>query len=350
MHDYYNWRLEFGEDTVRRGDGRYLTDVWTEEAAAFIERHRTDQPFFLHVTYNAPHTPLQAPDDEVKLFLETGEFNKAVSTVYAMIHRMDTGLARILETVEKHGLTENTIVIFTSDNGPAFHGQGEFCQKRFNCGFHGAKALVYEGGIRVPLILRWPAGIEGGRQEDRMFHFCDWFPTLLAAAGVAVPPELRLDGINTLPILQGEAGKAGTKRFWQWNRYTPVKTCNAAIRDGDWKLVRPRIEEVCRDLDGKWLAVSMYTPEHFIERGLLPGLPGREPPPAAPPAELYHIGRDPLEQTNLAGQEPDRVRRMLRELETWFEEVEAERATIDDEWFSTPEAALYPGPPARAAV
>jgi len=331
MHDYYRWRLEFN-DTVRRADGRYLTDVWTEEAVGFIERHAKDEPFFLHVTYNAPHTPLQAPEEEVKPFLEDGRFNQGVSTLYGMIHRMDSGVARILETLAKHGLEENTLVLFTSDNGPQFGGEGERSLNRFNCGFNGSKGIVYEGGIRVPMVLRWPAGLEGGREAHEMVHFADWFPTLLAAAGAAVPAQPKIDGVNVLPVLRGESGDVCTRRFWQWNRYTPVVSCNAAMRDGPWKLVRPRIAEARCVPDIHWLKVSMYEPEHFIENGIIrePDPPREIPPP--PPAELYNIDEDPLEQHDLADAQPERVRRMLGELETWFEEVEAERGTIRDDW------------------
>lgn len=332
MHDYYAWRIEVN-GVVKRTDGRYLTDVWTDEAVAFIERHRSARPFFLHVTYNAPHTPLQAPAEDVKPFAETGKFNRSVSTLYGMVRRMDSGVDRILDAVSRNGLAENTIVIFTSDNGPQFGGAGEGCLDRFNCQLHGSKGSVYEGGIRVPLIVRWPeGGVAGGGRIDRMSHFSDLFPTLLAAAGVEVPPRLKLDGVNVLPLWRGQNGDVVARRFWQWNRYAPLPTCNAAMRDGDWKLVRPGIAEALRDYDGKWLAISMFEPEYFIENGLLPlPWPAREvPPPPAP--ELYNLAEDPLERSNLAASQPDRVRRMGAELETWFEEVEAERATIADEW------------------
>jgi arylsulfatase A len=326
MHDYYNWRLEY-DRTVRRSDGRYLTDVFTQEAVRFIERHAAE-PFFLHLTYNAPHTPLQAPDDEVAPFADTGRFTSAVSVLYGMIHRVDSGVARILETLRRLGLEEDTLLLFTSDNGPQFGGEGESCTTRFNCEFNGAKGVVYEGGIRVPMILRWPAGIDGGREVHQMVHFCDWFPTLLSAAGVAVPQDLAIDGVNILPILQGEEAEGCTRRFWQWNRYTPLVTSNAAMRDGQWKLVRPAIREAMQVPDLQWLRVSMYEPEHFIEKGVMGGpYPDRDVPPPPPP-ELYNIAQDPLERQNLADQEPERVGRMMCDLETWFEEVEAERATI----------------------
>lgn len=329
MHDYYDWRIEFNA-RIARGDGRYLTDLWTEEAVSFIQRHR-QEPFFLHVTYNAPHTPMQAPEDEVAPFLRTGKFNKAVSTLYGMLHRMDSGVARILETLKARGLEENTIVLFTSDNGPQFGGEGEDRLDRFNCQFHGSKGTVYEGGIRVPMILRWPAGLAGKRDVDAMVHFSDWFPTLLAMADIEVPPHLRLDGMNVLPALRGERVKVCTKRFWQWNRYSPVRTCNAAVRDGDWKLVRPILWEAMRaPCCDPWLRISMYEPERLIRDGILRD---PEPPrtiPAPPPPELYNIAKDPLETANLAEQYPDVAHRLLIELEAWFDEVESERRTIHD--------------------
>jgi arylsulfatase A len=329
MHDYYNWRLEY-DNSVRRADGRYLTDVFTEEAVQFIERHN-DEPFFLHLTYNAPHTPLEAPLEEVRPFVEAGKFNKGVSMIYAMIHRMDSGIARVLETLRKHGLEDNTVLLFTSDNGPQFGGEGEQCTTRFNCQFNGAKGSVYEGGIRVPMLIRWPAGLDGGYHFHDMVHFCDWFPTLLAAAGLDVPKHLNIDGVNALPVLRGERGRVETRRFWQWNRYTPLVTSNAAMRDGDWKLVRPAIKEAMGVPDVHWLWVSMYGPEYFIANGIIrdPGPERQVPPPPLP--ELYNIAEDPLERENLAEKHPERARKMLCELETWFEEVEAERATIDDE-------------------
>jgi len=329
MHDYHRWRIECNR-RVMRADGRYLTDVWTEEAVDFIRRHRRD-PFFLHVTYNAPHTPLQAPEEEVRPFVESGRFTRGVSILYGMLRRMDRGVGRILEVLRECGLEENTVVLFSSDNGPQFGGRGEERLDRFNCGFNGAKGLVYEGGIRVPMILRWPAGgFAAGRKVDAMVHFCDWYPTLLAVAEVPVPEDnLPLDGVDLMPVLGGEAA-AEEKRFWQWNRYTPRVTTNAAVRHGAWKLVRPAMCEnmgITRE-DEHWLRVSMYGPEHFITQGLITDPePEREVPPAPPP-ELYNIEEDPLEKHDLADREPERVRKLLRELESWFEEVEAERASI----------------------
>jgi len=328
MHDYYQWRIEWGE-TARRTDGRYLTDLWTEEAVQFIQRHRRE-PFFLHLTYNAPHTPLQAPEEEVKPFLERGDLTKGVATIYGMLRRMDKGVERVLETLDRLGLRQNTIVFFTSDNGPQFGGEGENCTTRFNCQFNGAKGTVYEGGIRVPMIVRWPEGLPAGTQVNEMIHFADWLPTILAMTGVPLPADnLPLDGVNVLPVMRGEKGQVQTRRCWQWNRYTPLIECNAAIRDGDWKLVRPAIREAMEVPIIHWLWVSMYGPEHFIHNGIIREEPARQVPPPPPP-ELYNIALDPLERQNLAAQYPEVVQRLLGELETWFEEVEADRRSIHD--------------------
>jgi len=328
--DYYDWVLD-RNGAFEKADGRYLTDAFTEESVGFIERHRGG-PFFLHVCYNAPHTPFQAPEDEVGPFAETGNFNKAVSTIYGMLHVMDAGVGRVLEALRAQGLEQNTIVLFTSDNGPQFGGPGERCSTRFNCGFNGSKGLVYEGGIRVPAIVRWPAGLDGRRYVHEMIHFCDWLPTLLAAAGLEAPQDLALDGQNALPVLREEAGDFPTTRFWQWNRFQPVVTSNAAMRDGDWKLVRPAIKETVWTDPEEQKLDSAYRNEPWKE---FEPITGEFPPryvPAPPPPELYNIAADPLERENLAPGHPARVARMLRALESWFEDVEADRASIGGAW------------------
>lgn len=327
-HDYYEWRLDYN-GAMRTTDGRYLTDVFTEEAVQFIRRHAAG-PFFLHLTYNAPHFPFQAPQEDVAPFAEKGRFTRGVSMLYGMLRRMDGGLGRVLDELKRRGLEQDTIVLFTSDNGPQFGGQGQMSTVRFNCGFNGAKGSVYEGGIRVPMAVRWPAGLDGGRHFHQMVHMVDWLPTLIAAAGLEPPGDLDLDGHNVLPVLRGEGGKVPTRRFWQWNRYTPTVTCNAAMRDGEWKLVRPAIREAMRvsPQDIAWDRIIKYEPDR------LPCIITEPPPkvelPAPPPPQLYNIERDPLEKDDVAGKHPPRASKMLRELESWFETVEAERRTIDD--------------------
>jgi arylsulfatase A len=169
-----------------------------------------------------------------------------------------------------------------------------------------------------------------------MVHFTDYFPTLLEAAGLdatehAATPELPIDGVNVLPTLRGDSRHEEPTRCWQWNRYEPVITSNAAIRDGDWKLVRPAIGEAMAVPDIRHLRTSMYETEYFIENGIFEGGPDRKIPDP-PPAELYNIAEDPLEADDRAAREPERATRLLSKLEAWFQSVEADRASIDDEW------------------
>jgi len=330
-HWYFDWVLDFN-GAFKRSDGRYLTDVFTDEAVQFIRSHAgRPYPFFLMLTYNTPHTPLEVPEDEIVPYRETGRFNEAVSRIYAMIAHMDKGIERVLAELSTQGIQDNTIFLFTSDNGPQFGGKGEHRQDRFNCGFRGSKSHVYEGGIRVPMIVRWPeGGLTRGRRIDDFVHFTDWLPSLVAAAGQEAPGELDLDGCNILPVLRGEKGQSNPRRFWQWNRYTPVAHCNAAMRDGDWKLVRPQIPSLMqRDpKDGAMDEGRKRDPEKYVNVPRYDGpLPERDIP-APQPAQLFNLAQDPNEEHDLAQAHPDRARGMLRELETWFESVEAERATI----------------------
>ena len=333
--DYWRWNLD-RNGTPMPSDGRYLTDVFTDEATAFIARHAPEaqagNPFFLHVTYNAPHAPLQAPDEDIAPVRERGEFTDAVSAIYGMNKHMDACIADILEALRKHGLEQDTIVLFASDNGPQFGGLGEGRSDRFNCGLHGAKGSTYEGGVRVPMIVRYPAGLSGGSDVHEFVHSTDWFTTLLATAGAEPPRDVKLDGRNVLPMLRGETGVVETPRFWQWNRYSPVIESNAAMRDGEWKLVRPAIAETMQipRWDIQWNHMMRYNPELITDIIRTPD-PRRDVPPP-PPAELYHVASDPLEEHDVAAQHPDRAHRMIGELETWFEDVESDRATIDDVW------------------
>ncbi len=325
--DYYNWRIDYNGQN-KKNDGRYLTDVLTDEAIGFINRNYK-QPFFLHLSYNAPHFPMQAPDELVQKYVERG-FTLGVALVYAMIERMDQGIERVLETLQQTGIENNTIVIFTSDNGPDIGGEGELSKERFNCQFNGHKGNVYEGGIRLPLTMRWPDGLDGGRHLNPMTHFTDWLPTLLASAKIPAPKNPRLDGRNILPVLRGESDNVTTRRFWQWNRYTPEVTTNAAMRDGDWKLVRPDMPEA-KFVAPEDLAFDIalkYHPELFNDISRIPEPERRMP--VAPPAQLFNLKDDPGEENDLAATYPARVDQMLSSLESWFQDVEADRLSIGD--------------------
>ena len=325
---YFGWTIERGTSPATptvKDDGRYLTDVFTEEAVAFLERHRAE-PFFLFLSYNAPHYPFQSRPEDFAPYAERGGMTKAVCHIRAMIERMDAGIARVLDALDHLGLADDTLVLFTSDNGPQMHGAGDMDTTRFNCGHRGAKPLVYEGGIKLPMVLRWPAGLDGGgRTLDAMVHFTDWLPTLLAVAGAAPPRDRLLDGVDVIPLLQGEHGRVNERRFWQWNRYVPHGECNAAMRDGAWKLVRPAIDELMQ-VTPEDMAIDVaakFDRETYdaVSRDPLPEQPAVTPPPA----QLFDLARDPGETTDLAAREPERVRRMEADLARWFEAVEIDR-------------------------
>lgn len=326
--DYWDWILDVNGQP-RFSDGRYQTDVFTAEAVDFIDRHKTE-PFFLYLAYHAPHTPLQAPEEDVARYRGRPGINAAVARLYAMIDRMDRGIGQVLDKLDREGLADNTLVLFTSDNGPwlgACRHDGQRVElARYNGPFRGMKQDVLEGGIRVPAIARWPAALPAGSDCHDMLHFCDWLPTLAAAAG-ATPNGRPLDGVNVLPVLNGDSGAAVSKRFWQFNRYEPVLHCNMAMRDGDWKLYWPRIPEAMLKLqsDQGWAERLVREPHFFtpvenppVERILSPA---REP-------ELYNIRNDPFESNNVAAVHPGCVARMKLEAENWFHEVEEERRAV----------------------
>jgi arylsulfatase A-like enzyme len=184
------------------------------------------------------------------------------------------------------------------------------------------------------MVLRWPAGISGGgRTIDAIIHFTDWLATMLASASVApeaITRDLKLDGQNVLSILKGERRKVPEQRFWQWNRYTPDAECNAAMRDGRWKLVRPALnelmtvanEDLAMDVDAK------NHPDKYTD--ILRRLEPARAKPVPPPAQLFDIEKDPGESHDLAAAEPERVARMTNELARWFEGVELDRRSIRD--------------------
>jgi arylsulfatase A-like enzyme len=339
--DYYDWWLD-RDGTIEDGDGRYLTDVLTDEAVSYIDRHRADS-FFLTVAYNAPHSPLQAPSDIVERYQAAGH-SAGIATTYAMIEVMDRGIASIRGALRSAGIEDDTLVMFTSDNGPAFVLRGDQVPAgmdpdttRFNDGLNGAKGLVLEGGIRVPMILSWPGGLPSDLDIESLVHFTDWLPTLLSAGGASHVGDKTLDGIDVLPVLRGET-RPRPATFWQWNDYGPVRETNAAMRDGDWKLVRPAIslafasdadaalaaDYVARDIRYKYERDSVTAIAEWPE-------PVRRMPLDIPAPSLFNLADDPGERVDLAATYPHRATAMRSRLDTWFDEVEAERSAIAPE-------------------
>jgi arylsulfatase A len=233
--DYYQHTDQTGShDLYENGkpvhvDG-YSTDLITERSVTFIEQH-AQRPFFLEVAYNAAHWPFQVPDkpsvapDNAR-FVQPHEENTSTRRDYAaMLERADQGVGRIVETLQKLGLTRNTLVVFTNDNG------GEWLSR--NAPLYHRKDTLWEGGIRVPLIMKWPDRIPARRTESQVGITMDLSATVLAAAGAPVPPEARLEGINLLPIVEGRAPRVERTLFF---RITGSRQ-QRAVRQGDWKLL-----------------------------------------------------------------------------------------------------------------
>src|SRR5687768_9858694 len=233
--DYYQHTDQNGKPDLFENDkpvqvDGYMTDLITERAMRFIDQN-AQQPFFLEVAYNAAHWPFQVPDkpsvapDNAR-FVQPHEENTSTRRDYAAIlERADQGVGRILAALQKLGLTQNTLVIFTNDNG------GEWLSR--NAPLYHRKDTLWEGGIRVPLIMKWPGRIPAGRTESQVGITMDLTATVLAAGGVTAPAEARLEGINLLPIVQSRAPRVERTLFF---RITGTRQ-QRAVRQGEWKLL-----------------------------------------------------------------------------------------------------------------
>jgi len=321
--DYFDYYLDVN-GTEKKGDGRYLTDVLTADAIDFVRRHRSE-PFLLVVAYNAPHFPMQAPEAIVRRYVDMGQTRGAALT-YAMIEVMDAGIGRLLTELDDLRLAGDTIFLFTSDNGPYLGEVAGVSLDRFNFGLRGAKHYVFEGGVRVPTIVRWPGGWAGGRAVDHVLHFADWLPTLAHLTSVPLPSEANLDGVDIAGALTGARQVAYPRRFWQNNRYAPHIEGNAAVRDGHWKLVRPPIPEFMKVTDRDRLidrALNLHQEARIVHVDSSP-LPEFDAGPAPAPM-LFDIASDPFERNDVASAHPEKVATMTAELERWFDGVEQDR-------------------------
>lgn len=216
---------ENGEQIVEEG---YLTDMITERAVDFIETG-DDGPFFLSVQYNAAHWPYQPPDSPSVAPLNAMHvmpylpLPSSREDYVAMLERADRGIGEIMAAVERTGQTENTLIVFTNDNG------GEWLSR--NAPLFNYKSTVWEGGIRVPAMMRWPGVIPAGIETDQVGITMDLTATILAVAEARVPDDLGLEGIDLLPIVTGQAPEVERTLFWR------VANGPRAVRSGDWKLI-----------------------------------------------------------------------------------------------------------------
>jgi arylsulfatase A-like enzyme len=208
----------------------YMTNLLGDRAVQTIEGYaRSKEPFLLSLHFTAPHWPWEGPDDEAeskrisgRLFHRDGGTQK---TYAAMVQSLDANIGRVLQALDVRGLSENTIVIFTSDNG------GERFSDTWP--FSGMKSELLEGGLRIPAIVRWPGRVKAGSVSEQVMISMDWLPTLLAAAGTDPDPGYPPDGANLLPVLTGRAAPHSRKLFWRFKAGG-----QRAVRDADWKYLR----------------------------------------------------------------------------------------------------------------
>ncbi len=217
----------------------YLTDVFADKTVERIGEMADDtKPFFLSLHFSAPHWPWEGPNDirrsrDLTSIFDTDGGNLAI---YAeMVKSLDANVGRVLAELKRLGIDDNTIVVFTSDNG------GE--RFSYNWPFVGQKGELYEGGIRVPGIVRWPGYIAAGSQSDQVITSMDWMPTLLAAAGGHADKGVPLDGINVMPVLMGKAKPHKRTLFWRYKAHE-----QKAVRDGNWKYLKMGEKEFLFDV------------------------------------------------------------------------------------------------------
>ncbi|TWU38548.1 sulfatase [Novipirellula artificiosorum] len=261
--------------------GEYLTDRLTDEAVGLIEQSG-EKPFFLYFPHYGVHSPLQAPEKLTKKYERVPKAKRQGKPVYAaMVESIDDSVGRVLNALRASGKDDNTVIIFTSDNGG-------FYKATSNAPLRANKGSYYEGGIRVPLIIKWPGVSHAGRVIHEAVISNDLYPTCLSAAGVELNPNQHMDGVNLKPLLSATEDLPRESLFWHFPHYNkhPSSHPSSVIRKGDWKLI-----------------------ESFD--------------PAT--VELYNLGQDLGETTNLAQSEPARRNELLQELDAWRVAVGAER-------------------------
>ena len=285
----------------------YLTDVFAAKAVDFIDRHK-DERFFLMLTPNTPHTPLQATAEYIERYAHVEEAGKRVFA--AMVASLDDYVGDVVAALRERGLEENTLVVFFSDNGCVGYLSEEVCS---NAPLSGSKRFHLEGGIRVPFIFKWPAALPVGKVYAQPVTAIDLFSTFAAAAGADAAAQ---DSVNLLPYLSGENG-GPPHEFLFW-RSKP----NMAVRWGKWKMWKVNNTDLALDdmtIGGRRLPEIDY--------------PGDSP--LGQTTVLYDLSADVGEQANLAAEHPEIVERLDAELQAWNAELaepiwKSRRATLHD--------------------
>ena len=276
--DYYkhirNGALDWNRDDKSLVEDGYATDLIADEAARLIQKQDISKPLFLYVPFTAPHEPLQAPDAYLEMYPDIKDSEKR--NFAAMVTCLDNAVGKIIAALEKRKIRNNTLVIFCSDNG-GMNGIGN------NAPFRGHKSKLYEGGVRVPMVLSWPGVLDGDAVVKEPLHIVDMFPTLVKLAGASVPQSPPIDGCDAWPTIA--YGKPSPHDEILINA-TPF---HAAIRRGNWKLIR----------NGNLTAQypKLEAKDNWFE--------------------LFNLDDDPGERRNLIEHFPNKVEELKRRLDVY---------------------------------
>jgi arylsulfatase/arylsulfatase A len=286
----------------------YCTDIYFDHAIRWIgQQHDAERPFFAYIPTNAPHGPYDDVPRELyekyksidlsPVLLDNEKEADTVARIYAMVENIDQNVGKLFAALDKHGLSENTIVLFMCDNGPN--------TRRYVGEMRGMKGEIFEGGIRSPFFVHWPARLTPGIKSDESAAHIDVMPTLLAAAGVQVPPQVKLDGRNILPLLNSEEADWPERSLvLQWHRGDePQPLRHFALRRGNWKLLneKGRAEPWSEDHPNEIVQLEQFE------------------------LELYNLAEDPREQNNLFEEESQIAKELINEYEAWFRDVSTTR-------------------------
>jgi arylsulfatase A len=287
--DYEHLTVKPEDDSNPNGDAHHTVEI-TNEAVKFLEANK-DRPFFCYVAHNAVHRPIMEHPDLIYKYREKPNADLAINNpiMGAMIERMDDGIGVLLKKLDEFGLAENTVVVFFSDNGG-------YDKLQAQDPLRGGKSMVYEGGIRVPLAIRWPGVIKPGTVSAVPVIGADFFPTFAELAGAA-PGSQAIDGISLAPLLRGGPAPARDALYWHYPHYHRFNyQPSGAIRVGDYKLI-------------EWYERSAAGAAH--------------------PVSLFNIKDDIGETKDLADQKPELANQLWARLKQWRKDVGAQDMTVN---------------------
>ena len=281
-----------------RSDKEYLTDRLTDEAVGFIERHEKS-PFFLYLAHYAVHIPLQARPEDIARYkaMPVGHSPQDNPIYAAMIESVDQGVGRIVRKLEDLRIADRTVIVFTSDNGGLSVQEGPNTPATSNAPLRAGKGFLYEGGIRVPLIVTWPGVTRPGSLCDVPVSGQDLYPTILAMAGMSPAPGQVIDGESLVPLLEGSGALRRDALFWHYPHYSNQGgRPGGVIRRGNLKLIE------------------------WYEDGR---------------TELYDLKRDLSERRDIAAERPEEASRLRKQLTRWRESVGAQMPGLNPDYDST---------------